>query len=80
MAAIDQIDFKQTKQKFFDKPLYCRAMRKVLGQKKMKRKKKLEKLEKKMNMRVKKIPTRKLKIKITSPDPDKKNSRFGNHR
>ena len=27
MAAIDQIDFKQTKQKFFDKPLYCRAMR-----------------------------------------------------
>ena len=27
MAAIDKIDFKSKKQMFFDKPLYCKALR-----------------------------------------------------
>ena len=28
-AAMEKIDFKETKQKFFDRPLYCKVMRTI---------------------------------------------------
>ena len=75
MAAIDKINFKLGKQKFLEKPLYCKALRTLTPSKKDAKKGEdseekeeakntRKKRKKKMNMRKKMIPTKRIKTKI----------------
>ena len=71
MAAIDKIDFKLGKQKFLEKPLYCKALRTLTPSKENEKKgedseekQRTRKKRKKVNLRKKMIPTKRIKTKI----------------